>query len=178
MSLEVVFGPMCSGKSTFLTIELEKYSQLGKKAIYISHTFDTRDYSTHSKLQFGSFYRTKVSNLETVDKVYQVVGIDEAQFFDEQNLINFVKECVSKGCIVIVCGLDGDCKMNKFGGIISLIPFADKVMKLTSFCGVCFNNGAIVPAPFTKKLGGDTLNTQVDVGGVEKYVPVCRTHFD
>jgi len=178
MSLELVFGPMCSGKSTFLTIELEKYSQLKRKVVYITHTLDSRDYNTHSKLQFGTFYRKKTDYLETVDKTFQVIGIDEAQFFDENNLITFVKECVSNGCIVIVCGLDGDYKMNKFGGIISLIPFADKVKKLTSFCQPCFDKGNIIQAPFTKKIVHCTdSDNQIDVGGIEKYIPVCRKCF-
>ena len=61
-----------------------------------------------------------------------------------------------------------------FGDMIRLIPICDTVDKLTAYCNKC-NNGTI--APFTKKLKSNSSTTQIDIGGTDKYVPVCRFHY-
>ena len=57
--------------------------------------------------------------------------------------------------------------------MLDLIPICDRVDKLCAYCKVC-NNGTI--APFTKKIKGNS--EQVDIGGSDKYLPVCRTHLN
>ena len=73
---------------------------------------------------------------------------------------------------VVVSGLDGDSFRSPFGDIIKLIPICDTVNKLTAYCNRC-NNGTL--APFTKKL--QRGNSVIDIGGSDKYIPVCRNHY-
>lgn len=74
---------------------------------------------------------------------------------------------------VVVSGLDGDCFRNTFGDIIKLIPICDSVDKLTAYCNKC-NDGTL--APFSKKII-QTSNSLIDIGGSDKYIPVCRHHY-
>jgi thymidine kinase len=75
---------------------------------------------------------------------------------------------------VVISGLDGDADRKMFGDIIKLIPICDTVDKLRAYCNKC-NDGTY--APFTKRLDG-TTHTLVEIGGNEKYIPVCRFHFN
>ena len=69
-----------------------------------------------------------------------------------------------------MCGLDGDSNQAKFGHITDLIPLCDKVKKLKSVCNLCGNK-----AIFTKqKLSNADTSNQIDIGGSEKYIAVCR----
>ena len=74
---------------------------------------------------------------------------------------------------VVVCGLDGDINRNIFGEIIKLIPICDSLIKLHAYCNKC-NDGTL--APFTKKINNDI--SLIDIGGSDKYIPVCRYHFN
>ena len=103
---------------------------------------------------------------------YDSFFIDEGQFFTDLyntvlNLVDVHKKHV------IVSGLDGDCFRNPFGDIIKLIPMCDSVDKLHAYCNKC-NDGTI--GPFTKRLN-PSLTSIIDIGGRNKYIPVCRFHF-
>jgi thymidine kinase len=73
---------------------------------------------------------------------------------------------------VVVSGLDGDSNRNPFGDLIKLIPICDTVDKLTAYCIKC-NDGTL--GPFTKKISNS--DCIVDIGGIDKYIPVCRNHY-
>ena len=73
---------------------------------------------------------------------------------------------------VICAGLDGDFERNPFGDVLKLIPYADKVKKLTALCKKC-NNGT--PAIFSKRITNN--NKQTIVGGADMYESVCRKHY-
>ena len=98
-----------------------------------------------------------------------IVLINEAQFFpDLKGVLRLVEEF---NCYVIVVGLDGDSNRNKFGDILDLIPYCDKVEKLRSFCSKCnsFNN-----AVFTHRLSSETSQVLI---GVNNYIPLCRNCY-
>jgi thymidine kinase len=102
---------------------------------------------------------------------YDSFFIDEGQFFSD------LYDCVLKLVDVhhkhvVVSGLDGDSLRNPFGEILFLIPYADKVKKLSSLCKLC-NDGTV--AIFTKRL--IPHNEQIQVGGSEIYIPLCRKHY-
>ena len=107
------------------------------------------------------------------EKGYDVIGIDETQFFSK-NIVDFVLQLVEKhNKYVIVSGLDGDFRRNKFGHLLDLIPFADNVTKLHAYCKPCAENKkTLVTALFTN-YQNDTHETVI-VGAGEKYQPVCR----
>ena len=81
---------------------------------------------------------------------------------------------------VIVGGLDGDAKREKFGEVLDLVPIADSYVKLKACCKICNedpNKRNIVVAPFTKKIQGDP-QLQKDIGSEDKFIPVCRYHYN
>jgi thymidine kinase len=103
-----------------------------------------------------------------------VIFIDEAQFFDD------LYECVYSlvelyGKHVVVAGLDGDCNRKKFGSILDLIPICNTIDKYSAYCSVC-KDGTL--APFTKKAFNYVCENKIEIGGSDKYMPVCRNHFD
>jgi len=75
--------------------------------------------------------------------------------------------------IVLISGLDGDYKRNKFGEILDLIPHADNLIKLNALCAIC-NNGT--EAPFTWKYSEYQTDSIIDIS-VDKYIPLCRKHY-
>ena len=79
---------------------------------------------------------------------------------------------VQAGKKIYIGGLDGDFERKKFGSILDLIPFCDKVTKLTSLCSSCKNG---TPAIFTMRLTTDRQQTLV---GTDPYIPVCRSCYD
>jgi thymidine kinase len=96
---------------------------------------------------------------------YDVVLINEGQFFPD--LYDVVDVLVNiDGKRVHICGLDGDFKRQKFGGILDLIPLCDAVTKLRSNCTNCPNK-----ALFSHRITNET--EQVVIGSFN-YVPLCR----
>jgi thymidine kinase len=91
-------------------------------------------------------------------------------------LVKYVSEWVdSFGLQVVVAGLSGDSERRPFGDILRLVPLADEFVQLTALCSLC-KNGTV--AQFSKYLGADVKNeNQIAVGGLDRYVPVCRRHF-
>nr|QBK86225.1 MAG: thymidine kinase [Marseillevirus LCMAC102] len=188
-TLDIISGPMFSGKSTMLLQKLIIEASIGFKVLYINHSKDTRSaepYSTHNPLykeklcQMNNISLISVPYLSDIDiSRYDVIGIDEAQFFDCNDLIDSVMKMVEKEHKhVIAAGLTGDFRRNKFGALLDLEHLSDTFTKLSSFCQICANNNpkCRTPALFTHRTIGVELvpSSVVDVGGCEKYIPVCR----
>ena len=129
--------------------------------------------TTHDNLKVNCLKLPLLKELtDNIIQQYDSFFIDEGQFFTDLyntvlNLVDVHKKHV------IVSGLDGDCFRNPFGDIIKLIPISDTVDKLTAYCKKC-NNGTI--GPFSKKLNNN-VNVVIDIGGNDKYIPVCRHHY-
>ena len=101
-----------------------------------------------------------------------VIAIDEAQFFGDE-LVPFVRKLVdSYHKYVIVGGLDGNYKRQKFGHVLDLLPLADNVTKLHAYCKPCSTSKTLRAAIFTHYIG-DLRDTLI-VGGADDYQPVCR----
>ena len=124
----------------------------------------------------------KIDNLKSfVDMVidddlkYDLIMIDEAHFFTD--LFESVKLLLlnTDNTDIIVCGLDGDYMMNPIGQILELIPLSDTCIKLNSKCVKCnVEDLSITNAPFTLRIIDN--NEQILIGGMDMYLPVCRTH--
>ena len=96
---------------------------------------------------------------------YEVVGIDEGQFFSD--LIPFSESLANVGKIVIIAALDGTYQRTAFGDILKLVPLSESIIKLNAICMVCYNT-----AGFTKRI---TNEKAVElIGGTDKYMAVCR----
>eukprot|EP00201_Polytomella_parva_P008834 CAMPEP_0175056044 /NCGR_PEP_ID=MMETSP0052_2-20121109/10438_1 /TAXON_ID=51329 ORGANISM="Polytomella parva, Strain SAG 63-3" /NCGR_SAMPLE_ID=MMETSP0052_2 /ASSEMBLY_ACC=CAM_ASM_000194 /LENGTH=134 /DNA_ID=CAMNT_0016320999 /DNA_START=436 /DNA_END=836 /DNA_ORIENTATION=- len=105
---------------------------------------------------------------------YSVIAIDEAQFFPD--LVEFASYEADIGKkTVIVAGLNGDFRRQKIGQVLDLISHADIVLKLFARCTSCQNEGLTTPAIFSSRT---TLETSQEVvGGSDKYVSLCRFHY-
>jgi len=174
--LEVIIGPMYSGKTSYLLNIFKQYSYCNCDVLVFNHDTDNRYdesmLSTHDKLKIPC---TKTDELlkyvesEEFNKS-KVILINEGQFF--KDLFAFTLYAVeSKSKHVYVCGLDGDFKRKKFGQINDLISYSDKVTKLTSLCYSCKNGNKAI---FSHRL---TNEKQQHVVGSDNYVPLCRSCY-
>lgn len=175
-SIEVVCGPMFSGKTEEL-IRRVKRAQIARQKVQIfKPSIDNRYHETevvsHSAL---SIEATPVStSVEILQKVFdstRVVAIDEVQFFDD-NIIRVVEKLAKRGVRVILAGLDQDYLGKPFGPMPDLLAIADNVMKIQAVCTVC---GAGASKTFRKN---PNLSSQVLVGEADLYEARCRAHAD
>ena len=143
MSLDLIIGPMFSGKTTELIRRLHTLYSIGKKCIYVNSSLDTReekDYSSHNKTisTLGGIASAKMSQLNIEELVqFDIIGIDESQLFSYKFKDVVIKLVEEHGKHVIVSGLNGDFKREKFGEILDLIPLCDNVTKLFPYCITC-----------------------------------------
>jgi thymidine kinase len=171
--LELIIGPMFSGKTSRLIQIKQKYTILNKNILTLKPIIDNR-YSqqsvivTHDQNRSECISRFRLCEVYDID-TYDVIIIEEGQFFPD--LFEKVVEW-SKTKRVYVAGLNGDANQNLFGDIYKLLSHADNIVFLTALCKVC-NDGT--PAIFTKKMISN--DKVVEVGGAEMYQAVCRTHY-
>jgi thymidine kinase len=185
MSLELLIGPMFAGKSSAIQSIIRRHRALGWNVFVITHSIDTR-YSdepaivNHDRVSMPAFSTNSLmSVLENAEfKASRLVVIEEAQFFTD--LVPFVLQTIDKlSKYVVVVGLDGDAERRPFGHVLELIPHCDRVTKLTAMCKECRDG---TPAIFTFAAREDAVVAANDgrpcVGADEKYVPLCRKHFN
>jgi thymidine kinase len=128
-----------------------------------SHSSQTHDASTVANVErLREALSTQLNDIE-------VIGIDEAQFFDD-GIIPLVVELVHLGKRIILAGLDTTFTAEPFGPIPALMAISDEVSKLSAVCMVC---GA--PAIHTQRLGASQELVVVGAAGV--YEARCRTCF-
>jgi thymidine kinase len=97
--------------------------------------------------------------------LFDVIGIDEGQFFDD--ICNFAETAANLGKIVILSALNGTYEKKGWENILQLIPLCEKVKKLSAICKICSAN-----ASFTfRTASGDS---QEMIGGADMYMPLCR----
>ena len=156
---------------------------MGQKVLYINHSVDDREksiYSTHCKLTKNrelSFDSIKLSDFYSFKAdEYDVIGIDEAQFFDD-SILTFVETLLKAHKYVIVVGLDGTFDRKPFGFILELIPLADNVAKLHAYCRNCYRKSqTLTTAIFSHRIVNESSTTLV--GASESYIPVCRDCYE
>ena len=176
--LKVVGGPMFAGKTRQLMLDIDRESAIGRRTIILSPTVDTR---ASDELVCHTGERRAVCKLDHLvpfvrDSSFttaDVIGIDEAQFFESSDLYDFVMEAVETyKKTVIVAGLDTNFRREPFGGVIRLVAIADKVQKLSALCSLCKDG---TPAMFTRRTGHSS--NDIEIGGKDMYQAVCRRHY-
>jgi len=173
--LEIILGPMFSGKTTRLVQHYKKFSYIGRKVTVINYADDTRYHdsllSTHDKIMIPCvFARTLACVKETIDEA-DVILINEGQFFED--IYEAVLEMVEvHHKVVYICGLDGDFKRNKFGRLLDLVPYCDEIVKLSSLCAHCKNG---TPGIFSHRITSETSQVVI---GTDNYVPLCRNCYN
>jgi thymidine kinase len=173
-SIEVVCGPMFSGKTEEL-IRRVKRAQIAKQRIQIfKPAMDTR-YAEEEVVSHSS-QAIKAEPVENAVEILirlkdstRVVAIDEIQFFDEA-IVTVVTKLAARGCRVICAGLDLDYRAQPFGPIPELLAIADEVTKIHAICTVC---GA--SAVRSQRLA--TSKDQVLLGETDAYEARCRAHY-
>jgi thymidine kinase len=186
--LELVLGTMFSGKTTYMLSKIAFFADLGFKILYLNIEFDNRSkhtFSTHNPFLNSKEYEKKgnveqnvtmiktkeLSNIEF--NIYDIVLIDEAHFFGD--LVPYVHKLLKCKKYVIVGSLIADFKGNKFGDANELIPVCDEVHRLQAYCATCAKDKKCRVAIYSKRV--TQTNETVEIGGSEKYIPVCRSHY-
>ena len=181
-SLEVITGPMFSGKTDELIRRLRRVRIARQKVQVFFPAIDSRyagyEYgkvTSHAGTEFDAApVRTAEEILRAVEEDTRVVAIDEAQFFDD-DILPVVNRLVSSGLRVIVTGLDTDFRGEPFGPIPFLMAQAERLDKLQAICMVCGE-----PASRTQRLKSGRPagihDPVVVVGASEMYEARCRAH--
>ena len=176
--IEVITGPMFSGKSEELIRRLKRARIARQRVVCFKPDIDLRYHrsaiashsaQTHDACVVANVERLREALFAQIDQI-EVVGIDEAQFFDD-TLIALSLELMHLGKRVLIAGLDTTFAGEPFRPIPDLMAIADEVMKLSAVCMRC---GA--PAVHTQRLGGS--QELVVVGAAGMYEARCRTHFE
>ena len=168
--VEVVCGSMFSGKTEELIRRLRRAQFAKQKVEIFKPAIDVR-YSEEEVVSHegNSIPSTPVDSSASILLMAQesdVVGIDEAQFFDE-HIVEVCNELASRGIRVIVAGLDLDFKGVPFGPMPALLAIADEVTKVHAFCVRC---GALAYVSHRIVAG----EKQVLLGEKQEYEPLCR----
>ena len=168
--IEVICGSMFSGKTEELIRRLKRVEIANLKVEIFKPSIDMRyDDVKIVSHDANKLQSTPVSNSQTILLLAQdvdVVGIDEAQFFDDQ-ITNVCEQLALKGIRVIVAGLDMDYQGKPFGQMPNLLATADYITKLHAICMKC---GNIANVSYRKVAGGG----QVLLGEKDLYEPRCR----
>jgi len=173
-SIEVVCGSMFSGKTEELIRRLKR-AQIAKLNVEIfKPRTDTRYHETavvsHDLNSINSTPVDSASAILLLGTNTQVVGIDEAQFFDNE-LPDVCNKLALRGIRVIVAGLDMDFTGKPFGPMPALMAIAEHVTKVNAVCVCCGN-----PALFSYRTVAD--ETTVLLGEKESYEPRCRACYN
>ena len=173
--IEVVVGPMFSGKSEELIRRLRR-AEIARQRVRIFKPAIDQRYSSngivsHSGLELNSDLVNDAEEvLRKVERDTQVVGIDEAQFLGE-GLVDVCTQLADLGMRVIVAGLDTDFMGRPFNPIPRLLAVAEEITKLLAICVRCGN-----PAVHTQRLVASEELIVVGAGGI--YEARCRRCFD
>lgn len=173
-SIEVICGSMFSGKTEELIRRLRR-AQIAKLQVEIfKPKTDTRyDETAVVSHDLNSIHSTPVDHSSAIllyGSNSQIVGIDEAQFFDDE-LPEVCVKLANKGVRVIIAGLDMDFAGKPFGPMPALMAIAEDVTKVHAVCVKCGG-----PALFSYRLVEN--QTQLLLGEKESYEPRCRVCFN
>ncbi|MCG8802698.1 thymidine kinase [Tenacibaculum finnmarkense] len=171
--IEVICGSMFSGKTEELIRRLKRAEFAKQRVEIFKPTIDTR----YDNQQVVSHNATKIrstpvpcsSNILLLANNVDVVGIDEAQFFDS-GIVAVCNELANRGVRVIVAGLDMDFKGNPFGPMPALMATAEYVTKVHA---VCTRTGNLAHYSHRKAASDDL----VLLGEVQEYEPLSRAAY-
>ena len=171
--IEVICGSMFSGKTEELIRRMKRAQFAHQKVAIVKPAIDTRysddDVVTHEGVAIPSTPVDNSSSILLLGNDCDVIGIDEAQFFDE-NLVAVCNELASNGVRVIIAGLDMDFRGVPFGPMPALCAIADDVSKVHAICVSC---GALAYVSHRKVQD----EKRVLLGEVNEYEPLCRVCY-
>jgi len=168
--IEVICGSMFSGKTEELIRRLKRAQFAKQKVEIFKPAIDTRYHEemvvSHDSNEIRSTPVPSASNIRLLADGCDVVGIDEAQFFDDE-IVTVCNDLANRGVRVIVAGLDMDFKGNPFGPMPNLMATAEYVTKVHA---VCTRTGNLAQFSYRKAVNDDL----VFLGENEEYEPLSR----
>jgi len=180
-TLEIIAGPMFSGKSEEL-IRRVRRAQIARQRVQVfSHALDTRygdnQVRSHDGGALAAIPVSGSGELEArLDPEAEVVAVDEVQFMDE-GIGRLAERLVAGGTRVILAGLDTDFRGEPFGPMPQLLARADRIEKLEAVCVICGDPAQRtqrlvegVPAPYGAPI--------IQIGAKEAYEARCRLHHE
>jgi thymidine kinase len=173
-SIEVICGSMFSGKTEELIRRINRV-RIAKLSYQIfkpktDTRYDEKAVVSHNSNAINSIPVAKSGAILLQAGHSQVVGIDEAQFFDDK-LPDVCNILANKGVRVIIAGLDMDFKGRPFGPMPALMAIAESVTKVHAVCVICGN-----PALYSyRKVPG---KNRILLGETESYEPRCRICYN
>lgn len=171
--IEVICGSMFSGKTEELIRRLKRAKFARQKVEIFKPAIDVRYDEemvvSHDENQIRSTPVPAAANIPILADGCDVVGIDEAQFFDDE-IVRVCNDLANKGIRVIVAGLDMDFKGNPFGPMPNLMATAEYVTKVHA---VCTRTGNLAQYSY-RKTKNENL---VLLGEVDEYEPLSRAAF-
>jgi thymidine kinase len=173
-SVEVITGSMFSGKTEELIRRLRRAQFAGLKVEIFKPSLDNR-YSENRVVSHDekSIVSTPVDNSAAILLMagnVDVIGIDEAQFFDN-SIVDVCNKLADNGVRVVVAGLDMDFMGNPFGPIPALLSVSEYITKVHAICMTC---GSLAHYSFRKS---DEAQV-VLLGEKDKYEPLCRDCYN
>lgn len=172
--IEVVCGSMFSGKTEELIRRMKRAQFARMKVEIFKPSVDTRYHEvkvvSHDANEIHSTPVQSSSNIPLLAAGCDVVGIDEAQFFDE-GLVDVCNQLAAQGIRVIVAGLDMDFRGKPFGPVPALMATAEYVTKVHAICMRCGN----LANHSHRIVKNESL---VHLGEKDSYEPLCRDCFD
>lgn len=195
--LSIRVGPMRSGKTHWLHSLATRYADIGEKVLYINSMLDDSElrklvggdgvnYTSHSSS--NTYISSKVTNvkvlrLASVDiEGYDVICIDEAQFYDDlyHNVYNWL---VNHNKHIYIVSLDGSYNQTLIGEISKLLPYSNQFEKLSAICMYCVAESNILtkhihtPADYTILLCDSNIDSEINPGMTDSYHSVCLYHM-
>ena len=175
--ITLLIGCMFAQKTTELLRRVRRYKSIGYKVLVVNYIADTRygqeciaSHDKETEMAVCVDYLRHLDHLvHTGD--YQVIAIDEGQFFGD--LFEHVTRWADTLPIhIVIAGLNGTSERQPFGDMLRLIPHAEEVEHLTALCSVCSDG---TPAIYSKFVGDE--QKVIHIGGAESFIPVCRAHY-
>ena len=168
--IELVCGSMFSGKTEELIRRLRRAQFANQKIAIFKPAIDTRysamELVSHDAHKLSSIPVSSAEGILNIEADVQVVGVDEAQFFDDK-LVEVCQTLANRGVRVIVAGLDMDYKGEPFGPMPKLMAVAEDVLKVHAICVRCGNL-----ANHSHRLSKN--EDLVLLGEKDIYEPLCR----
>lgn len=171
--IEVICGSMFSGKTEELIRRLKRAQFARQKVEIFKPAIDVRyneeKVVSHDANEIRSTPVPAAANIPILADGCDVVGIDEAQFFDDE-IVRVCNDLANKGVRVIVAGLDMDFKGNPFGPMPNLMATAEYVTKVHA---ICTRTGNLAQYSYRKAKSEDIIL----LGEVDEYEPLSRAAF-
>lgn len=172
--IEVICGSMFSGKTEELIRRLKRAGFANQRVVtfkpVIDNRYDAEKVVSHDRNIIASYPVEHSSYILELCNDYDVIGVDEAQFFDME-LISIAQEIALRGKRIILAGLDMDFRGIPFGPIPGLLAVAEYITKVHAICPHCGNLA-------THSYRKTNDNATVMVGADEEYEPRCRVCFN